>query len=192
MIALQNRIEPGFGFFVALSAFLLLDRSGLGAMCVAAALLHELGHLAAMALFRVKVVRVRLRTLEVGIERNPAPSLCSELLIDLAGPAANLLLAAASYASGNLAFSAVNCALGLFELCPLPSLDGGQALFVLAQRLFSLERARWLCGAVVAVVLLGVLGAGIFLAVRDKNFTLFLLLVVLSAALCPAKKRGKR
>lgn len=57
---------------------------GVGVLCVSAALLHELGHLIVMALFRVKLVRVRLQTLEIGIERQEARSLMSELCIDLA------------------------------------------------------------------------------------------------------------
>lgn len=61
-----------------------MDQTGIGVLCVSAALLHELGHLIAMALFRVKLVRVRLQTLEIGIERQEARSLMSELCIDLA------------------------------------------------------------------------------------------------------------
>ena len=90
----QVPVETGFGFFLSLSIFLLMDQTGIGVLCVSAALLHELGHLIVMALFRVKLVRVRLQTLEIGIERQEARSLMSELCIDLAGPAINLLLAA--------------------------------------------------------------------------------------------------
>lgn len=59
-------VETGFGFFLSLSIFLLMDQTGIGVLCVSAALLHELGHLIVMALFRVKLVRVRLQTLEIG------------------------------------------------------------------------------------------------------------------------------
>ena len=182
-------VETGFGFFLSLSIFLLMDQTGIGVLCVSAALLHELGHLIAMALFRVKLVRVRLQTLEIGIERQEARSLMSELCIDLAGPAVNLLLAAVCYRWGSMGFSAINCALGLFELCPLPMLDGGQALSALCQRLFTLERAGKICSAVSICTLLLILAGGVLLAVWDRNFSLLVLLAALALALCPAKKR---
>ena len=180
----QVPVETGFGFFLSLSIFLLMDQTGIGVLCVSAALLHELGHL-----FRVRLVRVRLRTLEIGIERQEARSLMSELCIDLAGPAVNLLLAAVCYRWGSMGFSAINCALGLFELCPLPMLDGGQALSALCQRLFTLERAGKICMAVSVCTLLLILAGGVLLVVLDRNFSLLVLLAALALALCPAKKR---
>ena len=88
-----------------------------------------------------------------------------------------------------MGFSAVNCALGLFELCPLPMLDGGQALSALCQRLFTLERAGKICMAVSVCTLLLILAGGVLLAVLDQNFSLLVLLAALALALCPAKKR---
>ena len=167
-------VETGFGFFLSLSIFLLMDQTGIGVLCISAALLHELGHLIVMALFRVKLVRVRLQTLEIGIERQEARSLMSELCI---------------YHWGSMGFSAINCALGLFELCPLPMLDGGQALSALCQRLFTLERAGKICLAVSICTLLLILAGGVLLVVWDRNFSLLVLLAALALALCPAKKR---
>ena len=88
-----------------------------------------------------------------------------------------------------MGFSAINCALGLFELCPLPMLDGGQALSALCQRVFSLERAQRICAAVSVCTLLLILAGGVLLVVLDRNFSLLLLLAALALALCPAKKR---
>ena len=49
------KIEMSFWFFLGLSLFLLFDQGNLGSMCVAAVLLHELGHIAAMTLLGVKI-----------------------------------------------------------------------------------------------------------------------------------------
>ena len=46
------KIEMSFWFFLGLSLFLLFDQGNLGSMCVAAVLLHELGHIAAMTLLQ--------------------------------------------------------------------------------------------------------------------------------------------
>ena len=96
----QVPVETGFGFFFVAEHFSADGLDGDHVLCVSAALLRELGHLIVMALFRVKLVRVRLQTLEIGIERQEARSLMSELCIDLAGPAVNLLLAAVCYRWG--------------------------------------------------------------------------------------------
>ena len=138
------KIEMSFWFFLGLSLFLLFDQGNLGSMCVAAVLLHELGHIAAMTLLGVKIQRIRLTPFGIDLERGEAGSIWSELMIHLSGPLTNLCLAALLAGMGKFHFSAVNCALGLFELCPLPTLDGGQAIFCLTQQLFSLEKAqRW-------------------------------------------------
>ena len=70
----QVAVETGFGFFLSLSIFLLMDQTGIGVLCVSAALLHELGHLIVMALFRVKLVRVRLQTQRTaGLNKKTVP-----------------------------------------------------------------------------------------------------------------------
>jgi len=97
-------------------------------------------------------------------------------------------LAAGSARLGWLSFSAVNCALGLFELCPLPLLDGGQALMNLMQRHFPLSTAERICARVQWVRFALMTIAGLVLLGRGANFTLILLLAGL--ALMSAGKTG--
>lgn len=173
-------VRANFGFFLLLSLALLFDRSGLAVGCICAALLHELGHLLAMAVCGVSVTAVCLCPLGVRIERAEPTSLNRELLINLSGPMVNLLLALVLYRAEKFPFSAVNCVLGLFELCPLPSLDGGQALFCLMQRYFCLRTAQKFCTVVQGITLLAVLALGMLLLYRQKNATLLLLSAVLA------------
>lgn len=63
------KIEMSFWFFLGLSLFLLFDQGNLGSMCVAAVLLHELGHIAAMTLLGVKIQRIRLTPFGIDLER---------------------------------------------------------------------------------------------------------------------------
>lgn len=182
------RVEPGFGFFFCLSLFLVLDGSGMGGRCLAAVVLHELGHLAALKLLRIRVNQIRLKPCGIEIRRAAAPSLGAELAVNLAGPLTNLLLAAGSARLGWLSFSAVNCALGLFELCPLPLLDGGQALMNLMQRHFPLSTAERICARVQWVCFALMTIAGLVLLGHGANFTLILLLAGL--ALMSAGKTG--
>lgn len=182
------RVEPGFGFFFCLSLFLALDGSGMGGRCLAAVVLHELGHLAVLKLLGIRVNQIRLKPCGIEIRRAAAPSLGAELVVNLAGPLTNLLLAAGSARLGWLSFSAVNCALGLFELCPLPLLDGGQALMNLMQRHFPLSTAERICARVQWVCFALMTIAGLVLLGHGANFTLILLLAGL--ALMSAGKTG--
>ena len=79
------KIEMSFWFFLGLSLFLLFDQGNLGSMCVAAVLLHELGHIAAMTLLGVKIQRIRLTPFGIDLERGEADSIRSELMIHLSG-----------------------------------------------------------------------------------------------------------
>lgn len=185
-------MEAGFGFFLLLSIFLLLDKSGIGLLCIAAALLHELGHLVALGLLRVRLLRVCLSPFGVRIEREESCSLRTELAINLAGPAVNLMLASGSYLMGSTAFSAVNLALGLFELCPLPSLDGGQAMFCLLQMVLPLQKAQRICNMVETAICVLLLGGGVWLLLWKRNLSLVLLLGGIFISLCPAKGRRQK
>ena len=157
---------------------------------LSAALLHELGHLLAMAVCGVSVTAVCLCPLGVRIERAEPTSLNRELLINLSGPMVNLLLALVLYRAEKFPFSAVNCVLGLFELCPLPSLDGGQALFCLMQRYFCLRTAQKFCTVVQGITLLAVLALGMLLLYRQKNATLLLLSAVLAVGLLVDRRKS--
>lgn len=185
-------VEAGFGFFLLLSIFLLLDKSGIGLLCITAALLHELGHLVALGLLRVRLLRVCLSPLGVRIEREESYSLKAELAINLAGPAINLMVAAGSCLMGMTVFSAVNLALGLFELCPLPSLDGGQAMFCLLQMILPLQKAQRACNIVETAACVLLLGGGGWLFWKKRNLSLILLLFGIFVSLCPAKGRRQK
>ena len=177
------KIEMSFWFFLGLSLFLLFDQGNLGSMCVAAVLLHELGHIAAMTLLGVKIQRIRLTPFGIDLERGEADSIGSELMIHLSGPLTNLCLAALLAGMGKFYFSAVNCALGLFELCPLPTLDGSQAIFCLTQQLFSLEKAqRWSSILETTSFVLILTLAGILFFMK-QNLTLLFLLFGISVSL---------
>ena len=160
------------------------------AAILTAAALHELGHLLAMAVCGVPITAVCLCPLGVRIERVESPSLRRELFINLSGPMVNLLMALVLYRAGKLSFSAVNCALGLFELCPLPSLDGGQALFCLMQRHFCLRTAQKFCAVVQGVTVLVVLALGVLLLYRQKNATLLLLSAALAVGLLVDRRKN--
>lgn len=98
-----------------------------------AALLHEIGHFAAILLSGRGVSKLVLSPL--GAEIHLKPSLSSyktDLLVSLAGPFANILGSMCIFICEATAFSVLfsmcNIALLLFNLLPIRGLDGGEAL----------------------------------------------------------------
>ena len=112
-----------------LTALLLyLDPQGLGAEILLAWGCHEAAHIAVLYVTGgcVKKIRLTLNGAEIQAEERKGLSYFKELLSVLAGPGCNLLLADCLAAGGERWYAAagVQLALGVFNLLPLPGLDG--------------------------------------------------------------------
>jgi len=95
--------------------------------CIAAVILHELGHLLVATAVGIRVKRVGIAWRGPYIVREqgrPLGNFCTAL----AGPALNLLLAVVLWSSAPQ-FSLINLLLGAYNLVPfIPGLDGYNAL----------------------------------------------------------------
>lgn len=121
--------------FPAVAALALLAGAGevLPAVLLAAAC-HEAGHLLALRLAGIGVERVRLTAFgaEILADTRFTPY-GREILCALAGPLTNLALALLLGRWGHFYLAAgANVLLACFNLLPVPSLDGGRALYLLA------------------------------------------------------------
>ena len=105
----------------------------------------------------------------------PAPlSYRREILVALAGPAANLLTGLAAYCGGACLTAALSFGIGAFNLLPIRPLDGGT---VWSDLLAGLIGPDWSERVLLAVsgALVGLLvGAGAVAAAHYANFTLLL------------------
>lgn len=128
------------GFFALLGVALLISPVEVTAAVLSAAALHECGHLAALALYRVPVEGLRLGAMGAVIHAPGARRLSygRELAVTLAGPGVNLLCAPLlgmlsvrlGWAWGYL-FAGAHTVLGVYNLLPISPLDGGRALYLL-------------------------------------------------------------
>lgn len=117
-------LRPGFVALVCLAYYLCSGRVfwGWALLC----LLHEMGHLAALALYAVPVERIRLRALGAVIETGPC-SRKAEAVCALAGPAVNLF-AFWALRRAMPGAALISLLLGVCNLLPVYPLDGGRAL----------------------------------------------------------------
>lgn len=116
-------------FFVGM---ILTDRTGVGVATALAAILHECGHLLAAKLMHVPLRAMRLDMLGARIEvREKLLSYGQEWLLAAAGPIFSLLgsaVAAPLWQTSYFAraFSAASLLLGLLNLLPVKTFDGGR------------------------------------------------------------------
>lgn len=180
-----NRLELYVGYEVvaAMTAVLLLDRENRVICCFLAALLHELGHVAVMRLYRVRIGAVRLRLFDVLIEADAPPSFRADVLITLGGVCANFLFFALFYPL-SLKLSLPHLALGVFNLLPVMSLDGGHLLTILLERRFSPRAAAVVLRITTFLFFLPLCTAGIYLLLNSGyNYSLLAISLYLLAIL---------
>lgn len=96
---------------------------------LAAIAVHEMAHIAAAGMLRVRVKAIGLTWKGPYVRREPGTD-PQNLVITLAGPGINLLLAFACW-HANPVFALNNAILGLFNLLPIPMSDGRRALALL-------------------------------------------------------------
>lgn len=123
------QISFEFGFFAAAALFCLLDAPELALSAICACIIHECGHIMASIICNVKIEKITLWAGGVRMQtESKMLKISSDVLILLLGPAFNFALALFYYLSGCYSPFSVNLILGLFNLLPFTSLDGGAIL----------------------------------------------------------------
>ena len=152
-------VTPGFAAVFAGAVF-FLDNEALFCLIIAAAV-HEAGHLAAMRLFGVPVLRLEATALGLNIGYGEAAvSYIVEAILALSGPFFGLGAAFLFSAFDLTLLSGMSAALSFFNLLPAYPLDGGRALRAVLCRVFG-ERAGYCASNAVGIVTsAGLLAAG--------------------------------
>lgn len=193
----MRKIKITGGFALLMSALYLLDNGGMLSALILSALVHELGHVAAIKLCGGKISGLTMDVTGFKIDFNPAGlTYGAEIIIALAGPCLNLILAYFSSWAGNrmgseflLLLSGLNLILCVFNLLPIRQFDGGRALFMLLAMLFNIDLAeRTLCILSCGAIFLMMIGGAYLLIVSGRNFTWLTVSVWLLVSYC--KRRG--
>ena len=163
-------------FPAALIVMFTLDPGSLTVWCTAASLMHEAGHFLAIYAFGHKPSAIRAGIFGVCVVQNPhiPASSVESMIISLSGPAVNAASFAIIYFTVGMTSAAiVHLTLAVFNLLPVESLDGGQALFHLLT-IFTKEKTASRTVTVVSViVLLPLAAAGFYILIKSGyNFTL--------------------
>lgn len=130
-------VSPGFLLLTALG-FLWLE-ADLGMALILAFLFHETAHIALLSICggRLRSLRLTLKGALIITEQG-SMGYGGELVSVMAGPGVNLFLSVLSARGGKpfYLFSGINLILGMFNLLPIPGLDGWE----MCRLLFALLR----------------------------------------------------
>lgn len=187
------RLEISVLFLASVTVMLLMDASGVALWAMAAACLHELGHVAALFALRdpPQVIALTPFGMRMTWVRKGRQSYWRDLLVAAAGPLVNLgcfllfwLLSLVTRSPGFLLPACASLAIGVYNLLPVLPLDGGQILFDLLSLPLGEGRAKRLLQIVSFVVLTAAAFFGFVLLLRSRyNFTLLFTSLYLIAML---------
>lgn len=186
-------IGLSFPLVAIMTAVIIFDTTMSVIICFIAIIMHETGHLAALAFYGSLPKRINLTLFDIAIidsgkyTRNTK----QELVVVLAGVTVNFILAVIFYIlfrCTNLIFfrnmAVSNATLGVFNILPVDSLDGGQALFIILTKHFSIYRSMMILDIISFIVLIPVACIGFIVLLRSKyNFTLLLTALYLIAVI---------
>ena len=163
------------GFLVLLALLWCADESGVLPLFLLAAAVHEGGHLLVLHLAGGSVQRLTLTACGAVLRCRLPSSPCARAAVCLAGPAASFALTALANPLGAYRLAGASALLGLFNLLPLPPLDGGMALRHLADGRFPRVLNGIAALSALALLLGGILlwrcGGGIWLLLAGLMVT---------------------
>ena len=149
--------------------------------CAAAIAVHEGGHLLMMRKCGYFPKRIKILPFSIAItdRQRQERSARENLLIIFFGPFANFICFLPSYLLylrgivSILPFAAANLSVGLFNLLPVMSLDGGQLLYLLLCRRLPHEKAEKAVDVLTFALLLPLAALGFWVLLESKhNFSL--------------------
>lgn len=172
------RVRISVWFPAIVIVMLSCDSTGMAALSLSAAVLHELGHCTAMWWYHDTPERITFGIFGIRVERRQQYTVGYRALggIALAGPLANVCWCVVTAAFGWYNAAVIHAVCGGLQLLPIVSLDGGEALYAFLCRYTTEHRAeRWVfLSSVVTVFPLSVLGFFVLMA-DGYNVTLLVL-----------------
>ncbi len=175
------KVEIKFLFLAVVALLLSYDASGVMLCAFLCSAVHELAHLTALLALKGEVKSVTFEAFGIRITRVDALLVWEELVVLLAGPAANLLL---FVLCGNSLIRAVNLCIGVFNLLPVGSLDGGRAASLILTAILGEQTGRRASLILSLLIIVPLFVLGVVLLLRpNHNFSLLVVCVFLALSL---------
>ncbi len=151
---------------------------------LSAVLIHEMGHGAAAIILKEKIKELTVEPFGARIALGGSMSYSHELIIALSGPSASLLLFALLTAAGRAGYGAdYSLFLGIINLLPVRTLDGGRGLNCLLSYFFGEAVGNSVIGICSAVCIFSIWIFSVYLLLHNGvGFGLFVFSLILTLA----------
>lgn len=175
-------IEISYYFLIIISLILVTDQTYITICFFIAILIHELGHLIFILFYKIKISQISFRTYGINIEidKNRYLANYKDIFILLSGSLANFIASIYFKYTEQELLVAVNIFIGLFNLIPIESLDGGKIINIILFYFFPMKIA-YNISLVISIVFIAIFSILDFLFIIHGNFnvTLTILCVIL-------------
>lgn len=173
------KIEVSFLFLAVITFMFFIDKSGFLLPMAIAIFLHEAAHISCMSILGFKAKEIKLIPGGIQIIRSFCLKKKYEILISISGPFINFILFVLFW-NLNLQFSAINLCIGILNILPLKSLDGGEILEIVLEDKISEDKVKKIL--ITLNLIIGILGiiVEIFLILnKSANISLILFSIYL-------------
>ncbi len=167
VLGIEIKVE--FLFTAVVALLCLIDKQGIMWISFCAVILHEVGHIVAMLLLKIRIRRIRLACCGVLIDGDSTLYWHKRLIIAASGPIMNIIIYLLMLQTD---FGLISLVTGLFNLIPVSSTDGGDILRLVCNRLISEKISNVLFFVISLLFSSTMLVMGIMLAVTYGNPTL--------------------
>ena len=192
------KIEISFTLICIAGICVILGITSGFVWCAAAVLIHELGHLLMMIKLGFLPEKIKISAFEIKIfdSKRQSRSEKQNFFIIFSGPAVNFICFIPFYLLyllGNkfvLPFAISNLSVGLFNLLPVLSLDGGQLVFIILRQRVGADKAEKIVDIITFITIFPLAALGFIVLFESKyNFSLLFVCVYLIISLLT---RGNR
>lgn len=169
-----------FGFFFSL-AISAIDPDSYAVLSLIFCILHELGHLAFMLIFKIKVSEIKFYGAGIKISANGVgeQNLLNQTLIYLGGCTVNLFLFLIFSIVGLSDYALIDLIICIFNLLPISHFDGGKLLELYLPRF---ERFRKVLSVLFSCILFGIIVAVSVISLKD--ITAYYIIALVFIVLC--------
>lgn len=171
-------IRIDFMFTALVTIFLLVDKSGMSVIALLACIIHELGHVAMFFFVGYRPTELAFELTGIRLTK-PTVSLnyTKEVMVQLAGSGVNflvfaLLCSTTTSITTTSIFAVTHLIIGIFNLLPLKSFDGGKLLEITMFKLMSVKATQIVCTFVDLACITVMLFLSIYaFLIGNQNFT---------------------
>ncbi len=169
------KIEFKFPYIAVLCTVLVLDKNGGVFCCFLASALHELGHLLSLFILKQPVERICFSIFDIRIVAPYPFSFSKKLSVILSGVFMNFILSIFFFRIIPL-FGYANLFIGVFNILPVSTLDGGLALETVLNRFLNKKSTDLIISILTVITAVPIFTLGIIvLFSTGYNFSFLLL-----------------